>query len=196
LANTLLPCAVFDWERNWDGVISEQLSSQEVEWFALEWLGMVASNHFVGRAAMNLDVSFFNLVCQKEITNVKGTGAFSGTVLTIFQEKDGAFVVLVKNIVLNFVALGFHKKFGPEDKLRHVICTNKFGLGAAASVKSLFAGSVEDATTSESHGSSSVTFEVGMNCESCVDKPTDIVEAVSGKDEFIVPGFGKEDHET
>jgi len=35
-----------------------------------------------------------------------------------------------------------------------------------------------------------------MNCESCVDKSTDNVEAVSGKDEFIVPGFGKEDHET
>jgi len=35
-----------------------------------------------------------------------------------------------------------------------------------------------------------------MNCESCVDKPTYDVEVVSGKDEFIVPGFGKEDHKT
>jgi len=60
----------------------------------------------------------------------------------------------------------------------------------------LFAGSVEDATASESHGSSGVTFEVGMNCKSCMDKPTDDVKAVSRKDEFIVPGFGKEDHET
>jgi len=64
------------------------------------------------------------------------------------------------------------------------------------SVELLFAGSVEDAATSESHGSSGVTFEVGMNCKSCVDKPTDNVEVVSGKDEFIVPGLGKEDHET
>jgi len=101
-----------------------------------------------------------------------------------------------ENVVLNFVALGFHKKFGPENELRHVVCTNKFGLRAAAGVELLFAGSIEDATVSESHGSSGVTFEVGMNCESCVDKPTDNVKAVSGKDEFIVPGFGKEDHET
>jgi len=97
--------------------------------------------------------------------------------------------------VLDFVALGFHKKFGPENKLRHVVCANKFGFGAAASVKLLFAGSVEDATASKSHGSGSVTFEVGMKCEGCVDKPTDNVEAVSGEDEFVVPGFGKEDHE-
>jgi len=55
--------------------------------------------------------------------------------------------------VLNFVALGFHKKFGPENKLRHVVCDNKFGFGAAAGVELLFAGSVEDATVSKSHGS-------------------------------------------
>jgi len=97
--------------------------------------------------------------------------------------------------VLDFVALGFHEKFGPENKLRHVVCANKFGFGSAAGVELLFAGSVEDATVSESHGSSGVTFEVWMNCESCVDKPTDNVEAVSGKDEFIITGFGKEDHE-
>jgi len=98
--------------------------------------------------------------------------------------------------VLNVVALGFHKKFGPENELRHVICANKFGFRAAASVELLFTGSVEDATAAESHGSSSVTFEVRMNCERCVNKPTDIVEVASRKDEFIVPGFGKEDHKT
>jgi len=98
--------------------------------------------------------------------------------------------------VLNFVALGFHKKFGPENELRHVVCTNKFGFRATASVELLFAGSVEDATASKSHGSSGVTFEFRMNCESCVDKPTDNVEAVNGKGEFIVPCFGKEDPET
>jgi len=89
--------------------------------------------------------------------------------------------------------LGFHKKFGPENELRRVVCANKFGFRAAAGVELRFAGSVEDATTStsESHGSSGVTFEVRMNCESCVDKPTDNVEVVSGKDEFIVLGFGQ-----
>jgi len=33
--------------------MSEQLSSQEIEWFALEWLGMVIGNHFVGMTVMN-----------------------------------------------------------------------------------------------------------------------------------------------
>ena len=145
--------------------MSKQLSTQEVERFALEWLGMAVGNHFVGGTAMNFDVSFFNLVCQMKITNVKGTSAFSGIVLTVFQQKNGAFVVLAKNVVLNFVVLGFHKKFGPENELRHVVCANKFGFRAAASVEFLFAGSVWDATASESHGASGVAFEVRMNCE-------------------------------
>ena len=96
----------------------------------------------------------------------------------------------------DFVALGFHKKFSPENKLRHAVCANKFGFGAASGVEFLFAGSVEDATAPKSHGSGGVTFKVGTNYESCVNKPMDNVEAVSGKDEFVVPGFGREDHET
>ena len=76
MANTLLPCTVFDWEWNRDDVVSEELSTQEIEWFALEWLGVVVGNHFVGRTAVNFDVSFFNLVGQIKITNVNGTCVF------------------------------------------------------------------------------------------------------------------------
>jgi len=41
--------------------------------------------------------------------------------------------------VLDFVALGFHKQFGPENELRHVVCANKFGFRVAVSVQFLFA---------------------------------------------------------
>jgi len=85
LANILLPCTRFGCERNRDDVVSEQLLSKEIEWFALEWLGMVVGNHFVGRTAVNFNVSFFNLVGQIKITNVEGTGAFSRAALTVFQ---------------------------------------------------------------------------------------------------------------
>jgi len=85
LANTLLPCTVCDGERNRDDVVSEELSTQEIEWFSLEWFGVVVGNHFVGRTVVNFDVSFFNLVGEIKITNVKGTGAFSGAALTVFQ---------------------------------------------------------------------------------------------------------------
>jgi len=47
--------------------VSEELSTQEIEWFALEWLGVLVGNHFVGRTVVNFDVSFFNLVCQIKI---------------------------------------------------------------------------------------------------------------------------------
>ena len=65
--------------------MSEELSTQEIEWFALEWLGVLVGNHFVGRTVVNFDVSFFNLVGQIKITNVKGTGAFSGAAPSVFQ---------------------------------------------------------------------------------------------------------------
>jgi len=46
---------------------------------------MVVGNHFVGRIVVNFDVSFFNLVGQIKITNVKGMCAFGRAALTIFQ---------------------------------------------------------------------------------------------------------------
>jgi len=46
---------------------------------------MVVSNHFVGRTVVNFDVSFFNLVSQIKITNVKGMGVFSRAALTVIQ---------------------------------------------------------------------------------------------------------------
>jgi len=49
---------------------------------------MVIGNHFVGGTIMNFKVSFFNLVCQTKIMNVKAMGAFSGTVLTVFQHAN------------------------------------------------------------------------------------------------------------
>jgi len=153
LANTLLPCTGFGCEQNRDDVVSEEHATHEIEWFALKWRGVAIRNHFVGSTAVNFDVSCFNLVGQMKITNVEGTGAFSGAALAVFQWKDSAFVVLVENVGLDFVALGFHEKFGPENKLRHVVCANKFGLGAAAGVEFLLAGIVKNATTSESHGS-------------------------------------------
>ena len=71
------------WERN--DVVSEELSSQEVEWFALEWLGMVVGNHLVSGTIFHFNVSFLDLVCQIKITNVKGTGAFGRALLTVVQ---------------------------------------------------------------------------------------------------------------
>jgi len=98
--------------------------------------------------------------------------------------------------VFNFVALGFHKKFGPEHNRGDVVWAHEFGLGASASVEFLFAGSVDDGTAPKSHGGSSVTFEVRVNCESRVDKPTNDIESVCGQNKFIVDGFEKKEHQT
>jgi len=56
--------------------VSKEHAANKIEWFALELLRVVFGNHFVHRTAVNFDVSFFNLVCQINATNVKGMGAF------------------------------------------------------------------------------------------------------------------------
>jgi len=48
--------SVLDWERN--DVVSEKLASEEGEWFALEWLGMVVGNHLVGRTMFDFKFPF------------------------------------------------------------------------------------------------------------------------------------------
>jgi len=44
---------------------------------------MAVGNHLVGGTTFDFDVSFFDLVCQIKMMNVKGMGAFSGTVLAL-----------------------------------------------------------------------------------------------------------------
>jgi len=52
------------------------------------------------------------------------------------------FVVLVKNVVFDFIALGFHKQIGPENKWRHVVSSHEFSISATAIVESLFVRSI------------------------------------------------------
>jgi len=63
LANTLLPFVGLGGERNWNGVVSENLSAKDVALFSLEWLRVEVSDHLVGRAVVDFKVSFFNLIC-------------------------------------------------------------------------------------------------------------------------------------
>ena len=48
-----------------------------LELLALEWLGHKVAPHFSGRAVFDLQITFFNLIGQKEITNIKSTGALA-----------------------------------------------------------------------------------------------------------------------
>ena len=53
----------------------------------------------------NRQVALLNLICKEEITNVDGAGALTGTFLTIFEEQNGVFVVLTKDVPLLVVHL-------------------------------------------------------------------------------------------
>ena len=88
---------------------------------SLEWFGKKVSNHFGCWAVLNCQVAFLNLVGQEEVTNVNGTSSLTRTSLTISFEKNCGLVVLVQDVLLDFVTLGLHKKFSPGDVWRKIM---------------------------------------------------------------------------
>ena len=66
-------------------LISHNLVPKFGKKFPLMGLGEEVSDHFGSGAVLDVQITFFNLVGQKEITNVNCTSSLAGTFLTIFQ---------------------------------------------------------------------------------------------------------------
>ena len=62
-----------------------------------------------------MTLPFLHLICNKKVTNVNGSGPLARALLTVVFQQNGALVVLVKNVLLDIVALGFQKQLGPKN---------------------------------------------------------------------------------
>jgi hypothetical protein len=162
--------------------MSHQLFAELITQLSLERLAVIVGDHLVRRAIHDFQISFLDLVCKEEITNVKGTCSTCRTFLTVVKKKDSAFVVLIEDVTFDFITLGFHKEFSPKDRRRHVIATNEFAFSTAASIEFLLTGIIVEETASKSKTATGVAFEVWMDCEGDVDIPLQNVKAVGGKD--------------
>jgi len=83
--------------------------------------------------------------------NVNGMSAFGRALLTSVQRENSAFVVLIKNVVLDFIALCVHEKRSPLNHSGHAVSPDKFTFGVDASVKKLFTGAVDGAAASKGY---------------------------------------------
>ena len=66
-----------------------------LEYFTLQGLGHEVPPHLSSGTESNLQVSFTNLVCKEEVTDVQCPGPLAGALLPIGLKKDGTLVVLV-----------------------------------------------------------------------------------------------------
>ena len=112
-----------------NSIVSHDLLPVLGEQLSLQWFGEIISGHFQCGAIINCQVPLLDLICKEEITNVDSAGALTGTFLTVFEEQNGAFVVLVKDVLLNLITLGFHKMFGPQNRTGNIVSTYQFVSG-------------------------------------------------------------------
>ena len=72
-------------KKNAGVLISHDQFLELLEESSLQRFGHKITDHFIGGTEFNYQIPFFNLVHQKEITDVKGTSMLTGAALTIFK---------------------------------------------------------------------------------------------------------------
>ena len=102
-------------ERDETSIMSHNLLSELLKKFSLQWLGKIIGNHLFRGQVLNHDIALLHLVCNKEITNVNCTGPLARDLLTVVFQQNSALVVLIKNVLRDFVALGLQKQLGLKD---------------------------------------------------------------------------------
>ena len=82
---------------------------------------MKVGPHFIGRAINNRKVASFDLIGQKEVTNVQSSRTLTCALATINLEENGTFIVLEQYILLDIKALVFHEELGPQNHHGRVV---------------------------------------------------------------------------
>ncbi len=119
-------------------------------------LGHIISHHLACRTILNAQLSLLNLIRHEEITNVEGAGALAVASLAILLKQDGALVVLIEDVLVNVIPMGFQKQLGPQDHGHHIVHSNQFCLSAAPGVQLLLLGHSHGGSMTIQHGSTSV----------------------------------------
>ena len=69
----------------------------------------VISDHLVCQTISDITVSFGLLVCDVEVSDVQVTRALASTLASIGLKQHGAFVVLIEDILLDWISLHLKK---------------------------------------------------------------------------------------
>ena len=104
----------FSREPHWD--YSHNLVSESSEQSTFKRLGSEISDHIPCGAPIHRQLTLLDAVGNKEKANVNMLRALAARSLAILFEKYGTVVVLVKEILLDLIALSFNKIPCPTDQ--------------------------------------------------------------------------------
>ena len=90
-------------------LFSKNCASEHAEFLALQWLCHEIRNHLVSWTVFYSHISFLNIVCDKEISNIDCSTAFSSASLPILLQKNSTLIVLVDDVLFNCISLCLHK---------------------------------------------------------------------------------------
>ena len=116
------------------------------------------------------------MIRDEKIADIDVTGALPARGFTVALHLDGAFIVLVKNCLLDWIALSFHEQFDVQCVRQVITRPDELSLGGALGVYFLFLGFAENPSATERDDTPSVSAHVIVDGERCVDPGHEVVE--------------------
>jgi hypothetical protein len=89
-----------------DEITIKDRITELAELSSLEGLCKKITSHVLCGTVFNSDVTCFDVICNKKISDIQMAGAFATGCPTIFFKEDGTFVVLKDNRFIDNIALG------------------------------------------------------------------------------------------
>ena len=126
------------WALCWD--YSHYLVSELLEKSALGGFGHEVCNHVSRRAPFHRQLLVLDPVGYKKISDVDMLRPLAARSFAVPLQEDGTLVVLVDDIVSDFISLGFHEISSPAYCWHQIIHTDQFGFRGASCVQLLFCG--------------------------------------------------------
>ena len=85
------------------------LLTEAIELGSIQGFCHVISNHLICWTIFNVNVAFGLLIGYVEVLDVQMTRALASTLTSIGHEQHGTFVVLIEDIVLDWISLCLEK---------------------------------------------------------------------------------------
>jgi hypothetical protein len=126
------------WALCWD--YSHYLVSELLEKSALGGFGHEVCNHVSRRAPFHRQLLVLDSIVYKKVSVIDMLCVLAARSFSVPLQEDGTLVVMVDDIFIDLVALGFHEISSPTYCWHQVIHTDEFGFCGASCVQLLYCG--------------------------------------------------------
>ena len=149
---------------------------EAMEFIPAKWLGEEVTDHHIGEAVHNDDMSLFLHIGHEKIPNVHVSCLLAAWSLSIHFQRHHALIVLMHNVRLYWVTLFLEKAVHPQNLWHFVMHCNCFGLSETCCVDFLLVWGAAHCAPAKCHVWSRIASHVIMNCKSPINKPVILIK--------------------